>query len=85
MVADPARVRAGEAWRGEVVAELDDPLPTDNYEGLAVTQSGNGGVVIWLISDDNSATFQRTLLLKLEWQPDARTQQKARGTGRTPR
>ncbi|MBT2135326.1 esterase-like activity of phytase family protein [Croceibacterium sp. LX-88] len=85
MVADPAQIRRGSVWKGEVVADLDEPLATDNYEGLAVTQARDGAVVAWLISDDNSASFQRTLLLKLEWRPEAEAQQKAHGTDRTPR
>ncbi|MBO9517832.1 MAG: esterase-like activity of phytase family protein [Porphyrobacter sp.] len=85
MVADPAQIHSGATWSGEVVANLDDPLPTDNYEGLAVTQASDGTIVAWLISDDNSASFQRTLLMKLEWKSGAQIQQKARGTGRTPR
>ncbi|KRA81603.1 esterase-like activity of phytase family protein [Altererythrobacter sp. Root672] len=85
MVADPAEIRSGAVWKGEVIADLEEPLPTDNYEGLAITQANDGTVVAWLISDDNAASFQRTLLMKLEWRPDGQTQQKARGTGRTPR
>lgn len=69
MLADPAEIREGKPWRGRVVADLAEPLPMDNYEGLAVEPADDGGAVVWLISDDNSARFQRTLLLKLEWRP----------------
>lgn len=81
MVADPATIRAGEPWRAERVADLAPPLPTDNYEGLAVEADGRGGAVLWLISDDNEMTLQRTLLLKLVWNPNA----KARGDRRALR
>jgi hypothetical protein len=81
MVADPATIRAGEAWRAETVADLGPPLPMDNYEGLAVEPAADGRLVLWLISDDNNALFQRTLLLKLVWRPNER----ARGSLRTPR
>ena len=80
VVADPARIAAGEPWPWEPVADLVEPLPMDNYEGLAV-EPGKDGLVLWLISDDNKATFQRTLLLKLMWRPNA----KARGNARAPR
>jgi hypothetical protein len=81
MLADPAMILAGEPWRAEPVADLVAPLPTDNYEGLAVEPDGRGGAVLWLISDDNEMTLQRTLLLKLTWPGKA----KARGIIRAPR
>lgn len=84
LVADPSLIRPGAVWRGEVVAELDDPLPTDNFEGIAIAPTEEGGADVWMISDDNSASFQRTLLMKLEWRP-RQAQQKAHGTGRAPR
>ena len=81
MIADPAAIRAGEPWQAERLADLAEPLPTDNYEGLAVEPDGSGGAVLWLISDDNQMVLQRTLLLKLRWRPNA----KARGTTRALR
>ena len=81
MLADPATIRPGQPWRADLVANLAAPLPTDNYEGLAVEPDGRGGAVLWLISDDNQMTLQRTLLLKLLWPSNA----KARGNARAPR
>ncbi len=81
LVADPATIRAGEVWRTNWLADLDARLPSDNYEGLAVEPDGRGGVVLWLISDDNNSVFQRTLLLRLDWPAQA----KARGNPRAPR
>lgn len=69
VLADPKDIRQGQPWCGRVVANLAEPLPMDNYEGLAVEPNGDGGATVWLISDDNNASFQRTLLLKLEWRP----------------
>ena len=80
VVADPAAIRPGETWSGRVIAELADPLPSDNYEGLAIEPAAGGDVVLWLISDDNSIRLQRTLLLKLLWTPN----EKARGSNRAP-
>jgi hypothetical protein len=81
MLADPEAIRPGTAWRAEPLAGLAAPLPTDNYEGLAVESDGRGGVVLWLISDDNQMATQRTLLLKLSWPANT----KARGITRAPR
>lgn len=72
LLADPALIRPGQDWTGKVVGRLDAPLPTDNYEGLALREGDDGTIIIWLISDDNSAVTQRTLLLKLRWTPPAR-------------
>lgn len=81
VLADPARISAGETWRGEVVAEIAEPLASENYEGLAIVPGEAGKADVWLISDDNQSIFQRTLLLKLAW----RANEKARGTSRAPR
>jgi hypothetical protein len=81
VVADPAQIRPGKQWSGREIAALSPPLPIDNYEGLAVRQGEDGRVVLWVISDDNQSTFQRTLLLKLLWRPN----EKARGSPRAPR
>jgi hypothetical protein len=78
VLADPATIRAGEAWRAEPLANVVAPLPSDNYEGLATVPDGKGGTTLWLISDDNDSFVQRTLLLKLHWPANA----KARGNPR---
>lgn len=80
LLADPATIRAGEVWRTEPLADLEAPLPSDNYEGLAVVPDGSGGTILWLISDDNDSLAQRTILLKLRWPANA----KARGNLRAP-
>jgi hypothetical protein len=66
VVADPADIARGEEWRWAKLADLKGSVPRDNYEGLAVVPDSTG-VTMWLISDDNFAHFQRTLLLKLHW------------------
>lgn len=71
VVADPARIAAGEAWPWQKLADLAEPLPRDNYEGLAIVPDATG-VTMWLISDDNRMPFQRTLLLQLHWQVSPR-------------
>lgn len=66
VLADPAVIRAGQEWSGQVLASLDGTGLEDNYEGLAVEPGPTGQVVVWLTSDDNGAVTQRTLLLRLE-------------------
>jgi hypothetical protein len=66
VLADPAAIRAGGEWRGIVLGGLDDTGLEDNYEGLAIATGAKGGVTVWLMSDDNGAATQRTLLLRLE-------------------
>lgn len=75
LVADPAGIRAGKAWRGEEIATFGLTLPTDNFEGLAVEPREDDTLTLWLISDDNGAALQRTLLYRLRWKPET---QKAR-------
>jgi hypothetical protein len=69
VIADPADIAKGGEWRGEELLALDERLPSDNYEGLAVDPQPDGSLVLWLIADDNNAALQRTLLLKLRWDP----------------
>jgi hypothetical protein len=63
-----ARVAAG-SWRpgaiveGVELARLRNPLATDNYEGVAATRAPDGAEILWLISDDNYMSLQRTLLV----------------------
>ena len=80
VVADPATIREGAPWHAQPVAILAEPLPSENYEGIAVESDGRGGSVVWLISDDNNSNLQRTLLLRLAW----RANEKARDNGRAP-
>ena len=67
VVADPADIVAGQEWRWYKLADLEGSIPRDNYEGLAIVPDSSG-VMMWLISDDNFAHVQRTLLLELHWQ-----------------
>jgi hypothetical protein len=56
----------GAVLRGEEVLRLSAPLPSDNYEGLAVLRR-DGRTLVAIISDDNENRLQRTLLLVFEW------------------
>lgn len=68
-IADPARIREGKTWHARSLARLEAPLPIDNFEGIAIEPGSDGRLAIWLISDDNGAAFQRTLLWKLTVNP----------------
>ncbi len=69
MLADPATLRAGGTWSGKRLAQLEYPLPVDNFEGMTITPAAGGKVHVWLISDDNMAVTQRTLVWRLELDP----------------
>ncbi|WP_379548540.1 esterase-like activity of phytase family protein [Qipengyuania sp. DSG2-2] len=66
VVADPADISEDGVWRGTEIARFQPPLPTDNFEGLAV-MGDSFPVTLWMISDDNTAKFQNTLLMELAW------------------
>jgi len=67
LIADPRDIAPGRPWPWRELATFHGPVPRDNYEGLAIVPDSTG-VTLWLISDDNQAPYQRTLLLKLHWQ-----------------
>ena len=72
VMADPADISEGKAWAWNPVADLTGPMPPENYEAVAVRPAADGALDIWLMSDDNAAVFQRTLLARLRWTPDAK-------------
>lgn len=59
----------GGILAGREIARLDPPLLTDNFEGIDVRRSKDGGVFIHLISDDNFFVLQRTVMMMFEWKP----------------
>jgi hypothetical protein len=50
-------------------ALIANPLSVDNFEGLAAVPQAGGGVRLYLISDDNFSSSQRTLLVAFDWRP----------------
>lgn len=68
-IADPRRIRAGAAWEARLIAQMQDGILAENFEGIAyvpsVADPRKGSV--WLISDDNFSIFQRTLLVRFAW------------------
>lgn len=69
MLADPRGIAPGKEWSGKVLTWLKAPAPPENYEGMAIVPQADGTVRLWLVSDDNSNRFQRSLLLHLSWDP----------------
>ncbi len=53
----------GKPLPARLIARWEAPFLLDNMEGLAIRRSGNR-LLIYLISDDNFSSLQRTLLLK---------------------
>ncbi len=59
-----AAIRPGAVLDGEVLVEADLGYEIDNMEGLGVHRAADGTTVLTLVSDDNFAFYQRTLLLE---------------------
>lgn len=66
MLVDPERIKPGKVWQAQEIASLAAPLPVDNFEAMAIEPLDRGRAVLWLLSDDNEAVSQRTLLWRLE-------------------
>ena len=66
LIADPAEIKPGGIWQAHELADLADPWPIDNYEGLAIERMADGKLIGWIVSDENGAVSQRALLLKVE-------------------
>jgi len=72
VLGDPGAIRAGRDWPVRTLATWQGGLPVDNLEGMAIeppTDDPKEPLTVWLISDDNCATFQRTALWKLRLDP----------------
>jgi hypothetical protein len=62
-VADIRTLTKGKPWRAKPIARFAAPAITENFEGLAIQQDGQG-TILWMVSDDNLAYYQQSLLLK---------------------
>lgn len=60
---DAAAVVPEQPFSGDVLATLLPPLTVDNMEGLAVRRGSDGRTWLYLLSDNNFRSLQRTLLL----------------------
>lgn len=70
VIADTARIRAGQVWHSAPLASLASTLPVDNFEAIAAVPAQDGRLTVWIMSDDNKMRIlQRTLLWKLSVDP----------------
>ncbi len=67
-IIDVEALQPGAIIGGREIARFEPPVITDNYEGIAATQE-DGRTILWLVSDNNFASWQRTLLLKFAINP----------------
>lgn len=58
------RIRPGTVVDGPVIFEADMRYQIDNMECIDVHRSASGELIVTLVSDDNYAVIQRTLLLQ---------------------
>ena len=59
-------IQAGAELSGTELAVFEQPVTTDNYEGISAVRQPDGKVMLYIVSDDNLWGFQRTLLLIFE-------------------
>ena len=59
----PGTIAPGGVFEGSELGELSAPLVADYFEGIAVRRDAPGETLIYIISDDNFHSLQRTLLL----------------------
>lgn len=78
LLIDPVGIKGGQVLSGKLL-RFNRAMPPENYEGLAIVRSSDPGVTVWMVSDDNLAHFQRTLLVKLRLELAVSTKEKARG------
>lgn len=60
----PQQLSAGAVIEGEELARLESPLLNDNFEGIATRPGPAGETLVYLITDDNFSSLQRTYLLQ---------------------
>jgi hypothetical protein len=58
-------IKSGSVVSGEEVARLESPTLADNFEAIALSQSGEH-TFVWLMSDNNFNAYQRTYLVQFE-------------------
>src|SRR3546814_5302339 len=64
LLLDPDDIRADRAVRSVEIGRVPKAL-ADNFEGATVTVA-DGRTWLWLVSDDNYSSWQRSLLLQFE-------------------
>jgi hypothetical protein len=59
----PSQLHPGAVVQGAELARLDPRFTLDNFEGIAARTGPRGETLLYVISDDNFTSFQRTLLM----------------------
>jgi hypothetical protein len=59
----PNKIKPGQLAEGEVIAEFDGDIVSDNFEAITTNRDPQG-TTVWILSDDNFLFLQRTLLLR---------------------
>lgn len=65
-----AVLKPGAEIEADVLARLEGSKSFDNMEGIDARVGANGETLIYLVSDDNFQSLQRTLLMMFELQGD---------------
>lgn len=61
-----APVGEGGVVEPELLALLEPPFPTDNFEGISAVRTADGATRIYIVSDNNKSAQQRTLLIAFD-------------------
>ena len=62
-------LKEGAILQARPIARFAPPILADNFEALALSRE-QGRTIVWIASDDNHMSFQRSLLLKLALPPE---------------
>jgi hypothetical protein len=66
---DAAEIRPGARLVGRELGILRPPALSENFEGIAARRAPDGGVLLYLLSDDNFVPLLRSLLLQFAVRP----------------
>lgn len=65
----PDKAAGNPVLAPEIALDLSAVVPRENYEGVALRKRSDGSLDVWVIADDNLSIMQRTLLVKLAFNP----------------
>jgi hypothetical protein len=63
-------IKEGAVLQGEEIAHFSPSMTVDNMEALDLRQLADGTIRLYIMSDDNFRSAQRTLLMIFDWQPE---------------
>ena len=64
VVLDVAEIRPGARLVGRELGVIGPPAISENFEGIAARRAADGGVLLYLLADDNFLALLRSLLLQ---------------------